>query len=364
MPTTTVRAADSAEAMDEVIARLGPDALILSTVKKNGMVEITATTDPVPPRLPKAERETVEAPSDVADTIPDEVLPAPEEPSVEAPTQSDSDKVVPISAHRDKVTAEPAPKPESKGKTANFGKLFSSRMNPAATPAPMALSEGKAEARNPVDRVSLASPDDVLRADRLVLVGQIGAGKSVLALQIAAQEAQKGRDVQVSFVGASHADGAFLATKARILGCPVGHADLDSIRRAPRSGMLEIIVISGRAPLSEAAIDALVEQDNSRVVLVLPFGLRRRAIIGQAGTYRALDPVVALSRRAGDDLEAEDLTYLADAGLPLTWISATKSVVHALTAVERDWLAEQLPPEIPAQVRSLYAQEPSDGGQS
>jgi hypothetical protein len=128
--------------------------------------------------------------------------------------------------------------------------------------------------------------------------------------------------------------------------------------------MLEIIVISGRAPLSEAAIDALVEQDNSRVVLVLPFGLRRRAIIGQAGTYRALDPVVALSRRAGDDLEAEDLTYLADAGLPLTWISATKSVVHALTAVERDWLAEQLPPEIPAQVRSLYAQEPSDGGQS
>lgn len=362
MPTTTVRAADSAEAMDEVIARLGPDALILSTVKKNGMVEITATTDPVPPRLPKAERTKLEEPAeDAAESGADVPAPA---PVVEPDVTPDSDKVVPIAAHRDKTAAEPAPKSEGKGKMASFGKLFSSRMNPSFEPAPVALSEGKAEARNPVDRVTLASPDDVLRADRLVIVGQIGAGKSVLALQLAAQEAQKGRDVQVSFVGASHADGAFLATKARILGCPIGHADLDSIRRAPRSGMLEIIVISGRAPLSEAAIDALVEQDNSRVVLVLPFGLRRRAIIGQAGTYRALDPVVALSRRAGDDLEAEDLTYLADAGLPLTWISATKSVVHALTAVERDWLAEQLPPEIPAQVRSLYAQEPSDGGQS
>ena len=42
MTTLTIRAADSAEALDEVMRRLGPDALILSTRQNRGMVEIVA----------------------------------------------------------------------------------------------------------------------------------------------------------------------------------------------------------------------------------------------------------------------------------------------------------------------------------
>ena len=72
MPTTVVRAEDSAQAMDEVIARLGPDALILSTVKRNGMVEITATTDPVPPKeaVEVATRPAPETPTATAQIVP------------------------------------------------------------------------------------------------------------------------------------------------------------------------------------------------------------------------------------------------------------------------------------------------------
>ena len=42
MTTVTIRAADSAEALEEVMRRLGPDALILSTRQNRGMVEIVA----------------------------------------------------------------------------------------------------------------------------------------------------------------------------------------------------------------------------------------------------------------------------------------------------------------------------------
>ena len=47
MPEIVVKGIDSAEAMEQVTKLLGPDALILSTVKRGNLVKITATDDPV-----------------------------------------------------------------------------------------------------------------------------------------------------------------------------------------------------------------------------------------------------------------------------------------------------------------------------
>ena len=46
MPELTIRAADSSLAMDEIQKKLGPDALILSTERRDGMIEIVATNEP------------------------------------------------------------------------------------------------------------------------------------------------------------------------------------------------------------------------------------------------------------------------------------------------------------------------------
>jgi hypothetical protein len=46
MPELTIRAADSSLAMDEIERKLGPDALILSTEKRDGLIEIIATNEP------------------------------------------------------------------------------------------------------------------------------------------------------------------------------------------------------------------------------------------------------------------------------------------------------------------------------
>ena len=43
MTTITVTAADTAQAMDKIVERLGEDALILETVKRNGKIEMIAT---------------------------------------------------------------------------------------------------------------------------------------------------------------------------------------------------------------------------------------------------------------------------------------------------------------------------------
>ena len=52
MATTTVTAKDTSRAMEDIIDRLGEDAVMLSTNQKNGKVEMTATNDSssIPPK--------------------------------------------------------------------------------------------------------------------------------------------------------------------------------------------------------------------------------------------------------------------------------------------------------------------------
>jgi flagellar biosynthesis protein FlhF len=51
MPTITVQAADSATAMDEIWEKLGPDAMIISTSKRNGRIVMEATTESTKPAI-------------------------------------------------------------------------------------------------------------------------------------------------------------------------------------------------------------------------------------------------------------------------------------------------------------------------
>ena len=51
MPTITVQAADSATAMDEIREKLGPDAMIISTSKRNGRIVMDATTNGAKPGI-------------------------------------------------------------------------------------------------------------------------------------------------------------------------------------------------------------------------------------------------------------------------------------------------------------------------
>ena len=46
MPELKFSAADTSLAMEEVQRKLGPDALILSTERRDGLIEIVATNDP------------------------------------------------------------------------------------------------------------------------------------------------------------------------------------------------------------------------------------------------------------------------------------------------------------------------------
>ena len=67
MTTITVTAADTAQAMDKIVERLGEDALILETVKRDGRIEMIATDSVEETKTPApaaaTPRPTAEVPS-------------------------------------------------------------------------------------------------------------------------------------------------------------------------------------------------------------------------------------------------------------------------------------------------------------
>ena len=69
MPEIVVKGMDSAEAMEQVTKLLGADALILSTVKRGNMVEITATDEPVEQMPKPAASSALETPSGFAQVL-------------------------------------------------------------------------------------------------------------------------------------------------------------------------------------------------------------------------------------------------------------------------------------------------------
>jgi flagellar biosynthesis GTPase FlhF len=127
MTTITIRAADSAEALEEVMRRLGPDALILSTRQSRGMVEMVAGMAGIaenrqgPPRSNfRAELERIHPDLDEAAQVPEQDAAAlslrdrpPQAPEHAHPThcarsaESRSEGLLPRTPQDRRVTADP-----------------------------------------------------------------------------------------------------------------------------------------------------------------------------------------------------------------------------------------------------------------
>ena len=63
MTTITVSASDTAQAMDKIVERLGEDAMILETIKRNGRIEMIATNDPdeQPAPMPRKDKPAMQS---------------------------------------------------------------------------------------------------------------------------------------------------------------------------------------------------------------------------------------------------------------------------------------------------------------
>lgn len=332
MAVLTVRAEDSAAAMDEVIRRLGPDALILSTRARDGQVEIVATDEaaaPVPLARPAGPRRVSDVVSDVAPDV------APVVARVVAPGP----------------VAHPDPRPDdAPGWTAGFAAHLARAIGmpepgdaPEHAPAPASLSRPAPQTSPTVPAPNAHGATDVaavLAAPRIVLVGPVGAGKSGLAFQIAAARLDAaealGQDSAVPgfiFCGTgSQSDGAYLSQKAWLLGADMGFAAAETMGLPDPAGA-QIVVLSDLHPDPVAAVAALGGDDAALVLLVLPAGLRADRATALAARWQGLARGVVLTLSPGEEVTAEDVTPLKASGLAPVWTSRRGKMIGGLTAM-------------------------------
>lgn len=286
MTTVTIRGTDSQKAMDEVLRRLGPDALILSTRLVDGMVEMQAST---------------------GDAMP--------------PTQT-------------------APKAEGRADhVTQFADVFRAETQRPYSSDPLAALGRK-----------LLMPDGLAEEwpARLVIVGPPGGGKSMLAARLCARLLRSDpacRPVLVAPVPGTLLVEDRLRGWARLMGQPLDRPSVQGTHALPaphpdRPQIIDLSDVAGSAPDLAAR---LIDDDGAELILCLPAGLHPAHVARYCRDWQAFQPTVALTRLDLWWPEQDELTAIADHGLKLTRTATGTGLIDALSRPDmadlRTWAA-------------------------
>lgn len=322
MTVITARGADSAEAMDEVIRRLGVNAFILSTTVRDGMVEIKAATE-VPGQETKPR------------FAPDPAEPAPE-------TMADRAK--------------------------RFSDLLEARSDWAPVPV---LRPAVPPRRTPWSRVSQQEQNkalldrlerDLLAADplpvgqlmpRTIIIGAPGSGKSLLAVRLAAAALLADRTLSPRILAPRMSNPLSddrLRGWSRLLGIlperpligDVLQADGPHAVQAGEPVIFDMSDVTGATPELVAVLAGPVPTE---IVLALPTGLSLRRTLREVALWAPLSPRLCLTfcDHAGPD--RVQMTALADLGVRLSRAAKGSGVVESISVPDRADLARWLQEE-------------------
>ena len=318
----TARGADSAEAMDQILRRLGANALILSTRVRDGLVEIEAT-----------------------DALPGETAPV----------------AAPVS-----VTPPSGESPAQRAKT--FADLLGARADwppaPSLQPAvparrtPWARSSPSVRVSEIAERLErdFLSPDPAQPGQlmpRTVIVGPPGAGKSLLAVRMAAEAMLADRSLRPRIVAprlSAPLSEDRLRGWSRLIGVLPERpliGDLMAQDETAEADALrpELIDLSDIATATPDLVAALARPMPTEVVLVLPAGLSPRRSQHEAAPWVPLSPRLCLSFCDRQGPDRAQMSALAEAGLRLARATQGSGVIDAISRPDRAQLARWLQEE-------------------
>ena len=403
MATITVQAADTSTAMEEIALKLGDDAMILSTTKKNGKVIMQASTD-VAARpnqaaeaaptssdfdrlfasrlgqelatgthvdLSSVQRKTAPAPSAA-----EPVRPAAPQPSTAAAAQAGisaqgqphllsaialmAEKLEQIEDRLAAMTLTPSDglNPELKASTpvqlrsAGFSDATITRLH--ASYAGLGYEAGVTSFLEHLGtELAIKNASHLMNKRVYFIVGPSGSGRTTLAAKLAAslKDEHSGRVVALAHLASSSAEtDNKLKSYARLLNLPFCHLTHDiPVRQFDKMADFDIMVVdvtlstdTALAYLSELKTH-LGEQD-VQTIMSLQGGSSTSLIRQSVANYAQLQPMIALTKLDECETTPAEFSALAESEAQIALLSGTRSVVgalaHASAAVISQYLKE------------------------
>ena len=383
MTTLTIQAADTASAMDEIAERLGNDALILSTTKKDGKVVMRATNGAdLPSQSP-----TVAA-SDFSHMYNARIsnsLPGKPRVSANAPINQAPDNAA---ATAQTYAAESVQRAmmQALGLIADRIDNLDSKLSGMMLTGPDGVNAGLQDStpvqlsragysQNTILRLHTAfaglSYDDgvisfldclaedladlksesLLQKRVIFVVGATGSGRTTLASKLAAslKDSHPGKEVALASLSATlNETDTKLRSYGRLLNITVSQITQDMPdQQFDKMTDFDMMVVDVTLPTEDAVARVnqlkqyLGDQDTA-VVLSLPGCSSAKMIALTVDQFATLSPTIGLTKLDECENASAEFSALAESGARISLLSGTKSVVGAIAFASAKILSQYL----------------------
>ena len=375
MTTYKFLASDSASAMEEVVKKLGPDALIVSTSKRGNKVEIEATNSFSRQQKQKDIRDNF---SDVLHSKID-FLREKQRNRIYSRTSNEFDasnsgnSLINQNQSSEMVKLQGQIKhlqnmlsgmviTDEKGlneKTGNSISLklrqleFTPEIVSSLKPAYDGLNIDRglsAFVKAFADRIACDEIQDIFKSQVIFVIGPSGAGKTTLSAKLAARIMEENKQVKPTLVSTesqvvNRRDD--LAYYSKLLNIPKLNYRIDQNCKSFTSicAGQKIVDLSLIAEESKYLVQNVREQLGATkvtTVLCLPSGSSRQLLTSQINKYKDFQPIIAFTKVDECQLYARELCVLASKNVKVGFMTGSKTILSSLALSESNVLATHL----------------------
>jgi flagellar biosynthesis protein FlhF len=368
MPTITVQAADSATAMDEIWAKLGPDAMIISTSKRNGRIVMEATTESTKPAMAPS----VEA--GFSDIFKGHMLAKPAVTAKAGNAPNDGKMPIPAAAGADIAAlrhdiaqmqnmlsglvltdldgVNPSLSASTRLELQRAGFSAASLNLLKARYAGLAYGDGcDAFLGGMAEKLAHPQAEALLSKRLIFVVGSSGTGRTTMVAKLTAmlREAHPKKEIiAASLYGQNASNNQSLQGFGRLLNVPVCALSLatpvtDFNKMTDYDTMvIDVTAMPDEASQKIAEIKAHVGAKEIGIIATIPGSTSRAMIELTMQRFAALAPMIALTKLDECETTASEFSAYVERGARISILSGTKSVIGASIFASENILLQYL----------------------
>ena len=401
MATITVQASDTSTAMEEIALKLGEDAMILSTTKKNGKVIMQASNDA--PAAPKqAQPASTSAISDFDRLFADKLGQELAKPTIDLSAAGAEQRRAPASAGRTssgstssgRASASPSAQPDAiqthlvsalgllaekmehiedrlaamtltpyEGLNPELGDStpmqlrrsgFSDTIitNLHASFAGIGYEAGVSSFLSHLgQQLAITQSDSLMQKRIYFIVGPSGSGRTTLAAKLAAnlKDEHSGRVVALAHLASSSAEtDNKLKSYARLLNLPFCHLTHDvPANQFDKMTDFDIMVVDVTLSVDQSNhyLGQLTEHlgaSEVQTIMSLQGGSSASLIRQSLTAYKQVNPLIALTKLDECETTPAEFSALAEQDASIALLSGTRSVVGALAFASGNIISQYL----------------------